>query len=316
MMCEKQILVAGGAGFIGSHLCDRLVLEGHRVLCMDNLYTGKIENIEHLLTHPMFCFIEHDINTPFATGEISKIFNLACPASPVHYQKNAVYTTKTAVLGTLNLLELARLNKCPILQASTSEVYGSSVISPQTENYWGNVNSTGVRSCYDEGKRCSESLCMDYHRQYGLKVKVVRIFNTYGPNMAADDGRVISNFIVQSLRSENITVYGSGTQTRSFMFISDLIEALMRMMNTNDECTGPVNLGNPEECTIMELAEKIIHLTGTTSAITHRPLSQDDPQRRCPDISMATRLLNGWQPQIGLEEGLKKTIKHLKNKIL
>ncbi len=265
-------LVAGGAGFIGSHLCDRLIDDGYKVICLDNLYTGSLHNIEHLMSHPRFTFVNHDVMTPYDVPGLSLVFNLACPASPVHYQKDAVYTAKTAFLGTLNMLELARKNDCVMLQASTSEVYGNPLVHPQPETYWGNVNPIGIRSCYDEGKRIGETLCMDYHRQYGTKVKIVRIFNTYGPRMAENDGRVVSNFIVQALRDEDITVYGNGHQTRSFQYISDLIEGFMRMVETEVSITGPINLGNPEEHTVEELAETIIKLTGSHSRIVYKTL--------------------------------------------
>ncbi len=303
-------LVAGGAGFIGSHLCDRLVEDGYKVLCMDNLYTGRMENIRHLLRNPNFSFVNHDVTNPISYDDISLIFNLACPASPVHYQKDAVYTTKTAVLGTLNLLEVAKANHCPILQASTSEVYGDPLVHPQQEDYYGNVNPVGIRSCYDEGKRCAESLCMDYHRQYGVQVKVIRIFNTYGPRMAKDDGRVVSNFIIQALSGKAITIYGDGLQTRSFQYVDDLIEAMMRVVKTGSSFTGPVNLGNPNEIAVKTLAEMVIALTKSHSHITSKPLPENDPRRRCPDISLATQQLGEWMPTVKIEEGLSKTIKY------
>lgn len=311
-----KALVAGGAGFIGSHLCDRLVKENYHVICIDNLYTGSTKNIHHLLEYPNFLYMNKDVTQSMYDDDVSFVFNLACPASPDQYQKDSVYTTKTSVLGTLNLLELARRNNCPILQASTSEVYGDPFIHPQTENYYGNVNPVGIRSCYDEGKRCAESLCMDYHRQYGVQVKVVRIFNTYGPRMAEDDGRVISNFITQALRGKDITMYGDGTQTRSFQYVDDLIEAMMRVIGTGKEFTGPVNLGNPHESTIKELAETIIAQTGSKSRVIFEPLPKDDPKRRCPDISLAIQMLDGWMPQVNLEDGLKRTIKYFKEGIL
>ena len=312
----KKALVAGGAGFIGSHLCDRLVKDGYEVLCLDNLYTGRMENIRHLLQNPKFSFVSHDVTVPVSYDDISVIFNLACPASPVHYQKDAVNTTKAAVLGTLNLLEVARENNCPILQASTSEVYGAPLVHPQTEDYYGNVNPIGIRSCYDEGKRCAESLCMDYHRQYGVQVKIIRIFNTYGPRMAKNDGRVVSNFIIQALRGEDITIYGDGSQTRSFQYVDDLIEAMMRVVKTGDNFTGPVNLGNPNEVTIKSLAEMVMSLTKSHSSIISKPLPQNDPRRRCPDISLAARQLNGWTPKVNIEDGLKKTIDYFRNECL
>lgn len=312
----KKALVAGGAGFIGSHLCDRLIKDGYGVLCLDNLYTGRMDNIRHLLQNSSFSFVSHDVTMPAAYDDISVIFNLACPASPAHYQKDAVYTTKAAVLGTLNLLEVARENNCPILQASTSEVYGDPLVHPQTEDYYGNVNPIGIRSCYDEGKRCAESLCMDYHRQYGVQVKIIRIFNTYGPRMAKNDGRVVSNFIIQALRGEDITIYGDGSQTRSFQYVDDLIEAMMRVVKTGDNFTGPVNLGNPNEVTIKSLAEMVMSLTKSHSSIISKPLPQNDPRRRCPDISLAARQLNGWTPKVNIEDGLKKTIDYFRNECL
>lgn len=309
---QINALVAGGAGFIGSHLCDRLVKDGYRVMCMDNLYTGRMENIHHLLGNPNFSFVNHDVTIPISYNNVSLIFNLACPASPVHYQKNAIYTTKTAVLGTLNLLKVAKANHCPILQASTSEVYGDPLVHPQTEYYYGNVNPVGIRSCYDEGKRCAESLCMDYYRQYGVQVKVIRIFNTYGPRMAKDDGRVVSNFITQALSGKNITIYGDGSQTRSFQYVDDLIEAMMRVVKTGCSFTGPVNLGNPNEITVKALAEMVIALTKSHSHITSKPLPENDPRRRCPEISLATQQLDGWMPTVKIEPGLCKTIEYFR----
>ena len=308
-------LVAGGAGFIGSHLCDRLIDDGYKVICIDNLYTGSLHNIEHLMLHPLFTFVNHDVTEPYDIPGLSLVFNLACPASPVHYQKDAVYTTKTAFLGTLNMLNLARKNDCIMLQASTSEVYGNPLVHPQSEAYWGNVNPIGIRSCYDEGKRCVESLCMDYHRQYGVEVKLIRIFNTYGPNMAVNDGRVVSNFITQALQNHNITIYGDGSQTRSFQYVNDLINGIMKMILTPADFTGPVNLGNPEEYTIQQLAEKIISLTGSQSQIVHFPLPLDDPLQRNPDISLAKEALS-WIPRTMIDEGLKMTIKYFEKKIL
>lgn len=301
------VLVAGGAGFIGSHLCDCLIDDGYKVICIDNLYTGSLHNIEHLMQHPRFTFVNHDVTTPYTITELSLVFNLACPASPVHYQKDAVYTTKTAFLGTLNMLELARKNDCVMLQASTSEVYGNPLVHPQPETYWGNVNPIGIRSCYDEGKRIGETLCMDYHRQYGTKVKIVRIFNTYGPRMAGDDGRVVSNFITQALKNKDISIYGDGSQTRSFQYISDLINGFMTMVKTKNTFTGPINLGNPEEYTIKELANKIVELTGSHSHIVYKPLPQDDPIRRKPMIGEAVKQLE-WKPQVTLHDGLNSTI--------
>lgn len=300
-------LVAGGAGFIGSHLCDRLIDDGYKVICIDNLYTGSLHNIKHLMSHPRFTFVNHDVTTPYDMTGLSKVFNLACPASPVHYQKDAVYTAKTAFLGTLNMLELARKNDCIMLQASTSEVYGNPLVHPQPETYWGNVNPIGIRSCYDEGKRIGETLCMDYHRQYGTKVKIVRIFNTYGTRMAEDDGRVVSNFITQALRGEDITIYGDGTQTRCFQYVSDLINGFMKMVQTEDHFTGPVNLGNPEEYTVRELAETIIKLTGSRSRIVSKPLPQDDPIRRKPDSTLSKKIFY-YIPIVNIEDGLKNTI--------
>ncbi len=309
----QKVVVADGAGFIGSHLCNRLIDNGYQVVCLDNLSTGRIENIQNLLDLPTFSFIKHDIITPYYINDVSLIFNLACPASPVHYQKDAIYTTKTAVLGTLNMLELTRVNHCPILHSSTSEVYGDPLVHPQTEDYYGNVNPIGFRSCYDEGKRCAESLCMDYHRKYGVQVKVVRIFNTYGPRMAENDGRVVSNFITQALRGMDITIYGDGSQTRSFQYIDDLIEAMMRVTKTSKAFTGPVNLGNPEEITIGELARKVLSLTKSDSQIVSMPLPQNDPTRRCPDITLATQELDGWKPKIHIEEGLTRTIEYFRS---
>ena len=311
---SPKVLVAGGAGFIGSHLCDRLVKEGYKVLCMDNLYTGRMENIHHLLENSNFSFVNHDVTMPMFYDNVSVIFNLACPASPVHYQKDAIYTTKTAVLGTLNLLEVAKTNHCQILQASTSEVYGDPLVHPQTEGYYGNVNPVGIRSCYDEGKRCAESLCLDYHRQHGVNVKVIRIFNTYGPRMAKNDGRVVSNFITQALSGKDITIYGDGTQTRSFQYVDDLIEAMMRVVKTEDDFIGPINIGNPNEITVGELAKLIVSLTDSNSHIVSMPLPQNDPRCRRPDISLATRLLSGWTPQVHLEEGVKRTIEYFRIK--
>lgn len=313
---DKTALVAGGAGFIGSHLCDRLIKDRYRVLCMDNFYTGRMENIRHLLNDNRFSLVNHDVMTSVQCDNVSLIFNLACPASPVHYQKNALYTTKSAVLGTLNLLEVAKKSHCPILQASTSEVYGDPLVHPQTEDYYGNVNPLGIRSCYDEGKRCAESLCMDYHRQYGVKVKIIRIFNTYGPRMAKNDGRVVSNFITQALRGEDITIYGDGMQTRSFQYVDDLIEAMMRVVNTGDNFTGPVNLGNPKEITIQSLALMVISLAKSHSNLISKPLPQNDPKRRCPDITLATQQLDGWMPNVKIEEGLKNTIDYFRKEFI
>lgn len=309
MQDKKNIsVVAGGAGFIGSNLCKKLLRDGRHVVCIDNLSTGCFENVRPMIGDD-FEFIRHDITEPLPVGiHADEIYNLACPASPVHYQRDAVHTTKTAVIGTLNMLELAKANGCPILQSSTSEVYGNSDVHPQTEDYCGNVNPVGIRSCYDEGKRCAESLCMDYHRQYGVNVKIVRIFNTYGPGMSYNDGRVVSNFITQALVGKPITIYGDGSQTRSFMYIDDLIEALLRMISTPTGITGPANLGNPDERSVNQLAEIILTLTKSHSVILHKPLPKDDPCRRCPDISLAQKMLNDWKPAIGIDIGLQKTI--------
>lgn len=311
-VANARVLVAGGAGFIGSHLCDRLVKEGYDVLCIDNLYTGRMENIRHLLKNPQFTFANDDVTLPLSYDGVSLIFNLACPASPVHYQKDAIYTTRTAVIGTFNLLELAKINRCPILQASTSEVYGDPLVHPQKEDYYGNVNPVGIRSCYDEGKRCAESLCMDYHRQYGVNVKVIRIFNTYGPRMAKNDGRVVSNFITQALSGKDITIYGDGSQTRSFQYIDDLIEAMMRIIKTGNNITGPINIGNPNEITVKTLARKIIAQTNSHSQIISTSMPENDPRRRCPDISLAKQKLKGWLPQIDIADGLCRTIEYFK----
>ncbi len=306
----KRILITGGAGFLGSHLCDRLLAEGHDVLCLDNLFTGNKNNIRHLIGHPNFEFIRHDITQPIFL-EVDEIYNLACPASPVHYQYNPIKTIKTSVMGAINTLGLAKRVKARILQASTSEVYGDPEIHPQREDYWGRVNPIGIRSCYDEGKRAAECLMMDYRRQNGVRVKIVRIFNTYGPRMAIDDGRVVSNFIVQALRGQDITVYGDGSQTRSFCYCDDLIAGLIRMMATPEEVVGPINLGNPTEFTIRELAETVIELTGSSSRLVFRPLPQDDPTQRRPDITAAGSLLS-WQPRIPLAEGLTRTIAYFR----
>jgi UDP-glucuronate decarboxylase len=306
MHLRKRVLVTGGAGFLGSFLSERLLKDGCEVICVDNLYTGTKRNIVHLLNDPYFELIRHDITFPLYL-EIDEIYNLACPASPIHYQNDPVQTTKVNVHGSINMLGLAKRVKAKILQASTSEIYGDPTVHPQRENYWGNVNTIGPRSCYDEGKRCAETLFFDYHRQHRIKIKVARIFNTYGPRMHPNDGRVISNFIVQALSGKDITVYGKGRQTRSFCFVDDLIEGLVRMMNSADDFTGPVNIGNPGEYTILQLAEKIIELTGSTSQIVFKPLPQDDPMQRQPDISLAASRL-GWKPRVGLEEGLRATV--------
>lgn len=312
-MRKKSVLVTGGGGFIGSHLCERLLAEGWDVICLDNFFTGSKKNILHLTSNPSFEVIRHDITLPLSL-EVDAVFNLACPASPVHYQHDPVQTVRTSVIGAMNVLELARRLRIPVLQASTSEVYGDPLVHPQREDYWGNVNPNGVRSCYDEGKRCAETLFFDYRRQYGLDVKVVRIFNTYGPRMRPDDGRVVSNFIVQALSGKDITVYGDGSQTRSFCYITDLVEGLVRMMASGPEVNGPVNLGNPGEFTILHLAESVIRLTGSKSGIVHKTLPSDDPTRRRPDISRAEKLL-GWKPAVPLEEGLKKTIEYFKQEL-
>jgi len=306
MLTERRILVTGGAGFIGSHLCDRLLASGHEVLCVDNFFTGTRRNVHHLLAHPRFELTRHDICFPLYV-EVDQIFNLACPASPVHYQFDPVQTTKVSVHGAIHMLGLAKRVKARILQASTSEVYGDPAVHPQREDYWGNVNPIGPRSCYDEGKRCAETLFFDYRRQHNLPIKVARIFNTYGPGMHPADGRVVSNFVIQALRNEDITVYGEGQQTRSFCYVDDLVEGLIRLMETHDDVTGPVNLGNPVEFTIRQLAELVIELTASSSKLVFRPLPQDDPKQRCPDIGLAKSLL-GWQPQVQLREGLTKTI--------
>ena len=307
---QKRILVTGGAGFLGSHLCDRLVEEGHDVLCLDNLFTGAKRNISHLLEKPNFELIRHDLVEPILL-EVDEIYNLACPASPIHYQFNPVKTVKTSVMGAINMLGLAKRVKAKILQASTSEIYGDPSVHPQTEDYWGNVNTIGIRSCYDEGKRCAETLFFDYHRQNRVNIRVVRIFNTYGPRMHPNDGRVISNFIVQALAHRDITVYGRGEQTRSFCFVDDLTDGLIRMMNGPDDFIGPVNMGNPDEFSILELAQMVITLTGSRSKIIFEPLPQDDPLQRQPDISLAKERLN-WKPTLNLEEGLKRTIEYFR----
>jgi UDP-glucuronate decarboxylase len=307
---QKRILITGGAGFLGSHLCDRLVAQGHDILCLDNFFTGSKKNIVHLLEKPNFELIRHDLVQPVFL-EADEIYNLACPASPIHYQYNPVKTVKTSVMGAINMLGLAKRVKAKILQASTSEIYGNPVVHPQKENYWGNVNTIGPRSCYDEGKRCAETLFFDYHRQNNVNIRVVRIFNTYGPRMHPNDGRVISNFIVQALANQDITVFGEGTQTRSFCYVDDMIEGLVRMMNGPDSFVGPVNLGNPDEFSILKVAELIISLTGSKSKIIFEPLPQDDPLQRQPDITLAREKLD-WEPKLDLENGLKKTIKYFR----
>lgn len=305
----KRILVTGGAGFLGSHLCERLLNEGNEVICLDNYFTGSKGNIEHLMDHHYFELVRHDITNPFM-AEVDEIYNFACPASPVHYQYNPIKTTKTSVMGAINMLGLAKRVKAKILQASTSEVYGDPTIHPQPESYWGNVNPIGLRSCYDEGKRCAETLFMDYHKENKVKIKIIRIFNTYGPRMHPQDGRVVSNFIVQALKGEDITIFGDGMQTRSFQYVDDLIEATVRMMHTPDNFIGPVNVGNPKEFTMLQLANEVIDLTGSKSKITYLPLPQDDPMQRQPDISLARNELSGWEPKINLREGLKSTISY------
>lgn len=307
----QKILVTGGAGFLGSHLCDHLLKEQHDVLCVDNFFTGSRRNIAHILSNPYFELMRHDVCFPLYV-EVERIFNLACPASPVHYQFDPVQTTKTSVHGAINMLGLAKRVKARILQASTSEVYGDPEIHPQRESYWGRVNPVGIRACYDEGKRCAETLFFDYHRQHGLDIKVVRIFNTYGPRMHPNDGRVVSNFIVQALRGEDITIYGDGSQTRSFCYVDDLIQAMVRMMNSPAGFTGPINIGNPVENTMLELAEKVIALTGSSSRLIFMPLPADDPRQRQPDISLAKEQLS-WQPKVSLEDGLKETIAYFRN---
>ena len=306
----RRVLVTGGAGFIGSHLCERLLGQGHEVLCVDNFYSSSRVNVEHLIAHPRFELMRHDVTFPLYV-EVDEIYHLACPASPIHYQRDPVQTTKTSVHGSINMLGLAKRTKARILLASTSEVYGDPTIHPQSEDYWGNVNPIGPRSCYDEGKRCAETLFFDYHRQHRLRIKVARIFNTYGPRMHPDDGRVVSNFVLQALRGAPITIFGDGSQTRSFCYVSDLIEGLVRLMATPDEVTGPMNIGNPVEMTIKELAEAVIELTGSSSKLVHKALPQDDPIQRQPDIGFARSAL-GWEPQVTLRDGLSKTISYFR----
>jgi UDP-glucuronate decarboxylase len=307
-LTKKRVLVTGGAGFLGSHLCERLVAQGHDVLCVDNFFTGRKANVAHLLDSPSFEVMRHDITFPLYV-EVDEIFNLACPASPIHYQFDPVQTTKTSVVGAINMLGLAKRVHARILQASTSEVYGDPVVHPQTEDYRGNVNPLGPRGCYDEGKRCAETLFFDYFRQHRVRIKVIRIFNTYGPRMHPNDGRVVSNFIVQALMGKDITLFGDGSQTRSFCYVDDLIEGMLRMMNTGDDVTGPVNIGNPHELSVRHLAELVISMTGSKSRIVRLPLPQDDPTQRCPDITRARELL-GWQPTVSLETGLKQAISY------
>lgn len=307
---RKNVLVTGGGGFLGSHLCERLLKEGNNVICVDNFYSGIKNNIHHLLDNPNFEVLRHDVSFPLYV-EVDEIYNLACPASPPHYQWDPVQTTKTSVLGAINMLGLAKRVNAKVFQASTSEVYGDPEVHPQSEKYWGHVNPIGIRSCYDEGKRCAETLFFDYQRQHGTMIKVARIFNTYGPRMHPNDGRVVSNFIVQAIQGKDITIYGDGSQTRSFCYVDDLIEGFIRFMNTSDDVTGPINLGNPGEFTIRELAEKVIELTGTESKLVMEPLPQDDPQQRRPDITLAKKTLD-WEPKIDLDKGLKKTIEYFK----
>lgn len=305
----KRILITGGAGFIGSHLCERLLCEGNDVICLDNYFTGSKNNVRHLLENRNFELVRHDVIEPYY-AEVDEIYNLACPASPVHYQYNPVKTMKTSFYGAMNMLGLAKRTGAKILQASTSEVYGDPAIHPQIESYWGNVNPIGIRSCYDEGKRAAETLFMDYHRQNRVRIKIIRIFNTYGPRMNPEDGRVVSNFIVQALRGNDLTIYGNGSQTRSFQYVSDLVEAMVRMIGADDDFTGPVNIGNPVEFTMLELAEKIIAITGSKSKIVHMPLPSDDPRQRKPDITLAAEKLDGWHPEIMLDDGLRRTIEY------
>ena len=306
----KRVLVSGGAGFIGSHLCKRLVQDGCHVICMDNLFTGSKRNIAELMDHPHFEFVEHDVTLPYEV-DVDEIYNLACPASPIHYQYDPIKTIKTSFLGALHMLGIAKRCNAKIMQASTSEVYGDPEVHPQVESYWGNVNPVGYRSCYDEGKRCAETRFMDYHRQHGLRIKIIRIFNTYGPNMLPNDGRVISNFVLQALRNEDITIYGTGDQTRSFQYVDDLIEGMVRMMATGDDFIGPVNLGNPREFTIRQLAKKVIEMTDSKSKLVYRPLPHDDPQQRRPHIALAQAKLH-WQPIVPLEVGLERIIAYFR----
>jgi UDP-glucuronate decarboxylase len=310
-MIKKKILVTGGAGFLGSHLCERLLKEGNEVVCLDNYFTGQKQNVVHLMNNPFFELIRHDVTMPFFI-EVDEIYNLACPASPIHYQYNAIKTVKTSVMGAINMLGLAKRIRAKILQASTSEVYGDPEIHPQVESYWGHVNPIGVRSCYDEGKRIAETLFVNYHQQNNVRIKIIRIFNTYGPRMHPNDGRVVSNFIVQALKGQDITIYGDGSQSRSFCYVDDLLEGMIRLMNSREEFTGPVNIGNPNEFTMLELAEKVIRLTGSNSRIVYMPLPSDDPTQRQPNISLAKKEL-GWEPKIMLEEGLLRTIDYFKS---
>ncbi len=310
MSLRKRVLITGGAGFIGSHLCDRMIKAGNDVICMDSLFSGRKENIRHLFGNPYFEFVRHDVTRPIEI-ETDEIYNLACPASPIYYQYDPIHTSKTSFMGALNMLGLAKRTKAKILQASTSEVYGDPDIHPQPESYKGNVNTIGIRSCYDEGKRMAESLMFDYHRMHGVNIKIIRIFNTYGPRMSINDGRVVSNFIVQALRGEDITIYGDGQQTRSFCYVDDLLDAMVGLMETDDSFTGPMNAGNPHEETMVELAESIIRLTGTKSKLIFQPLPQDDPRKRKPDITLAKQII-GWEPKVKIEDGLTKTIEYFK----
>ncbi len=310
----KRILVTGGAGFIGSHLCERLLNEGNEVICLDNYFTGSKKNIIHLLNNPYFELVRHDITEPYY-AEVDEVYNLACPASPIHYQHDPIKTINTSVVGATNMLGLAKRIDAKILQASTSEVYGDPHVHPQPETYWGNVNPIGLRSCYDEGKRCAESLFINYHKQKDVRIKIIRIFNTYGTRMNTNDGRVISNFIVQALKGKDITIYGEGNQTRSFQYVDDLVEGMIRMMNTDDTIIGPINIGNPSEFSILDLAKKIIEITKSKSKIIFEPLPEDDPMQRKPDITLAKKTLNNWEPKIGLEEGLSKVIEYFKGVI-
>lgn len=310
-MDRKRVLITGGAGFLGSHLCEKLLAEGNEVICLDNYFTGRKDNIVHLLDNPFFELVRHDVTTPYF-AEVDEIYNLACPASPVHYQHNPIKTIKTSVMGAINMLGLAKRVNAKVFQASTSEVYGDPEIHPQPESYWGHVNPIGIRSCYDEGKRCAETLFMDYHQQNNVRIKIIRIFNTYGPRMHPEDGRVVSNFIVQALKGEDITVYGEGNQTRSFCYVDDLIDGFVRLMGTGDDFVGPVNVGNPHEFTIKELAEKVISITGSSSKLIHMDLPKDDPMQRQPVIDLAKEKL-GWEPKVKLEDGLVKTIEYFDN---
>ncbi|MDD2595428.1 MAG: SDR family oxidoreductase [Bacteroidales bacterium] len=305
----KRILITGGAGFIGSHLCEKLLGMGNDIICLDNFFTGSRDNIKHLLDYHNFEVVRHDVTIPYY-AEVDEIYNLACPASPIHYQYDALKTIRTSVMGAINVLDLAKDTNAKVLQASTSEVYGDPIVHPQVESYWGNVNPIGLRSCYDEGKRCAETLFMDYHRQYNIVIKLIRIFNTYGTRMSMNDGRVVSNFIVQALKNENITIYGNGSQTRSFQYVDDLIDGMLRMMGTSNDFTGPVNIGNPMEFTILELATLVIELTNSKSKLIFKDIPQDDPKQRRPDITLAKEKLNGWEPKIQLREGLSKTIEY------